>query len=113
MSNTMDCQQVARRLDEYAASELGPQERAAVDQHLHGCPDCRAALRDLRALDARIRALPVRTLPDDFLAQVHAKLPKELTGLDQRSTAPSAWLSDHAATAGTSDAVLHFARIAA
>ena len=113
MSNTMDCQQVARRLDEYAASELGSQERAAVNQHLHGCPDCRAALRDLRALDARIRALPVRTLPDDFLAKVHAKLPKERPGLDQRSTAPSAWLSDHAATADTTDAFLHFARIAA
>ena len=113
MSNTMDCHQVAQRLDEYAASELTGQERADVHQHLRGCADCRAALQGLHALDARIRALPVRTLPDDFLARVHAKLPKERPGLDQRSTAPSAWLSDHAATADTPDAFLHFAWVAA
>ena len=113
MSSTMDCPQVERRLDEYAASELNPEERAEVDQHLHRCAHCRAALRDLHALDARIRALPVRTLPDDFVAQVHAKLRKDPPGLDQRSTAPSAWLSDDAATVDTSHAFLHFTRFAA
>ena len=113
MSNTMDCQEVARRLDEYAASELSGQTRAEVDQHLRGCADCRAALQDLHALDARIRALPVRALPDDFLAQVHAKLAKERPGLDQHSTAPSAWLSDHAATVDTSEGFVHFTRVAA
>lgn len=113
MSNTMHCQQVARRLDQYAASELSRQERADVHQHLHGCADCRAALQDVRALDARIRALPVRPLPDDFLARVHAKLPEERPGLEQRSTAPSAWLSDQAATADTFDGFVHFTRVAA
>ena len=113
MSSTMDCQQVARRLDEYAASELSAQERASVDRHLHGCADCRDALRDLRELDARIRALPQGTAPPDFLAQVHAKLPNERLGLDQRSTAPSAWLSGHADTAETDAAARHFVRVAA
>ena len=80
MSNTMDCQEVARRLDEYAASELSAQERGEVDEHLRGCADCRAALSGLRSLDARVRALPVRALPDDFLAQVYAKLAKERPG---------------------------------
>lgn len=113
MSSSMDCQQAARRLDEYASSELDAQERAEVDRHLHGCADCRDALQELRALDARIRALPRGTTPPDFLAQVHAKLPHERLGLDQRSTAPSAWLSDHAATSGTDVAPGHFLRVAA
>ena len=109
----MDCQKVARRLDEYAASALGAQERADVDRHLHNCADCRAALRELRALDALIRSLPQRTAPPDFLAQVHARLPNERLGLDQRTTAPSAWLSDQAATAKTDPAPWHFLRVAA
>lgn len=109
----MDCQQVARGLDEYAASELSVQERASVDRHLHGCADCRDALRDLRNLDARIRALPQGAAPPDFLAQVHAKLPNERLGLDQCSTAPSAWLSGQAGTAETDAAPQHFARLAA
>ena len=113
MSNTMDCQEVAGRLDEYAASALSSQERADVDQHLRGCADCRAGLQHLQALDARIRALPIRPLPEDFLARVHAKLPRERPGLDQRSTAPSAWRSDQAATVDTSDGFVHFTRVAA
>ena len=113
MSNSMDCRQVAHRLDEYASLELTARERADVDRHLRGCADCRDALRELRALDANIRALPQETAPVDFLAEVHAKLPPERLGLDQRSTAPSAWLSDQAATAGTDAAPRHFVRVAA
>ena len=113
MSSSMDCQQVARRLDEYASSDLAAPERADVDKHLRGCAECRGALRELRALDASIRALPQETAPPDFLAQVHAKLPNERLGLDQRTTAPSAWLSDQAATAETDPAPRHFLRVAA
>lgn len=113
MSSSIDCQQVARRLDEYACYELDAQERADVDRHLHGCADCSDALRDLRALDARIRALPATTAPTDFLAQVHAKLPNERLGLDQGATAPTASLSGQATTGETNPAPEHFARIAA
>lgn len=109
----MDCQQVARRLDEYACDELDAPERADVDRHLHGCAGCRGALRDLRALDARIRALPAMTAPVDFLAQVHANLPNERLGLDQGSTAPTASLSGQATTDETNPAPEHFDRIAA
>ena len=72
--------------------------------------DCR---QDLRALDARIRALPQGTARVDFLAQVHAKLPNERLGLDQRTTAPSAWLSDQAATSETDAPSGLFLRVAA
>lgn len=113
MSSSMDCQRVAQRLDEYAASELGVEERAGMDRHLRGCADCRDALRELRALDKRIRALPAATAPVDFLAQVQAKLPHERLGLDQGATAPTAWLSGQAAAAETDAAPEHFARVAA
>ena len=113
MGSSMDCHQVARRLDEYAASELAPRERADVDRHLRGCADCRAALRELRDLDARIRALPQGTARGDFLVHVHAKLPSERLGLDQRSTAPSGWLTDQPAAAETDAAPRDFLRVAA
>ena len=72
--------------------------------------DCQ---QDLRALDARIRALPQGNPRIDFLAQVHAKLPNERLGLDQRTTAPSAWLSDQAATSETGASSGPFLRVAA
>ena len=109
----MDCQQALRRLDEYACSESDAQERADVERHLHRCADCRGALRELRGLDRRIRALPAATAPVDFLAQVHAKLPNERLGLDQGSTAPTAWLSGQATTGETDAAPGHFTRVAA
>ena len=32
------------RLSEYLDDELSPAERAAIDEHLRGCPGCRGVL---------------------------------------------------------------------
>lgn len=46
------------RLSEYLDDELPPAERAEVDEHLRGCPGCRAVLEDLRRVTLRAAALP-------------------------------------------------------
>lgn len=111
--DAMDCTQVALLLDEYAAGELAGTERAAANGHLGRCPHCRRALQHLSTLDARIRALPAPTAPDGFLAAIHAKLPGERFGFDQRATAPSAWFDDEAPRADMHVQFLRFGRIAA
>lgn len=45
------------QLSDYLDDDLAPAARAAVDQHLASCDACRATLDDLRALQARARAL--------------------------------------------------------
>ena len=109
----MDCAEVVPLLDEYASGEVTGSVHMALDEHLGRCADCRQALHDLVALDERVRTLPTTTVPGDFLAQVHAKLPKQRFGLDQHDTAPSAWMIDHEPTSDLGETVLHFARIAA
>lgn len=113
MSNSMDCAEAAPLLDEYASGEVTGKERDALDEHVAHCADCRLSLHELGVLGTRIRALPTTSIPDDFLAQVHAKLPNQRFGLDQRATAPSTWLCDPVTTADSDERFLRFARIAA
>lgn len=46
------------QLSAYLDGALGPADRAAVEAHLGGCPDCRARHAELRATSALLRALP-------------------------------------------------------
>ena len=113
MNTPMDCAAVEPLLDEYASTELGVADREAVSVHLGQCPSCRHALRQLLALDERLRALPATTAQEDFLAQVEARLASQRLGFDQRTTAPSGWLGDHGPTPETDETFLRFRRIAA
>lgn len=113
MNNPMDCAAVEPMLDEYASDDLGGAEREAVSVHLRQCANCRHALKQLLALDEQIRTLPATTAPEDFLAQVQAKLAQPRPGFDPRSTAPSGWLGDYERTAEMDERYLRFRRIAA
>lgn len=113
MSDLMDCAAVEPMLDEYASAEVTAAEREAVALHLGQCASCRQKLQQLLALDSQIRALPATTAPEDFLAQVQARLAQQRLGFDQRTTAPSGWLGDHEPTPETDEAFLRFGRIAA
>ena len=113
MNTPMNCAAVEPMLDEYASTELDAVEREAVWAHLGQCKSCRHTLRQLLALDEQLRALPVRTAREDFLAQVGAKLASRRLGFDQRTTAPSGWLGDYGRTPEKDEAFLRFGRIAA
>ncbi len=60
-------------LMEFVANELDAVAAAAVRRHLAGCPDCRATVAQLAALDATMAALPRLAPPPDFVAQVTAR----------------------------------------
>jgi hypothetical protein len=64
------------RLSEYVDGDLEGAARAAVDVHLRGCPQCRTAVEELRAVVARAEALqdaaPPRDLWDGIAARIEA-----------------------------------------
>jgi anti-sigma factor RsiW len=60
------------RLSAYLDGELPPAEREAARAHLAACPSCAAALKELSAPDAALRALPAVEPPPFFAARVAA-----------------------------------------
>lgn len=69
-----------------AERDLGPDERARLDEHLAFCPECRREREELQALDSLLKsvAIPVRS---DFQTAVMSALPT--AGWEAR--APRAW----------------------
>lgn len=62
------------RLSEYLDGDLDAAERAALDQHLAGCGECRATLDELRDLVALARNLEDRPPPRDLWAGIHDRI---------------------------------------
>lgn len=54
----MSCERIEDLLVAYADGELEAADRAAVEGHLKGCPDCAALLACLRTASASLAALP-------------------------------------------------------
>lgn len=52
--------------------ELTPDERARVQAHLGGCPECRALLAQYRAIGASVRALPSAHPPQRLTDAIYA-----------------------------------------
>src|SRR3954466_4366323 len=73
-------------LDADADADLGPAERARLEEHLAGCADCRREREGLEALDGLLRRSAVAVRPD-FQATVMSALPT--VGWESRS--PRAW----------------------
>jgi hypothetical protein len=62
----------------YHDGELFGSRRRWVEAHLHGCAACRAELAALQVLSAQLQSsqpMPVRTPPEQFVAQVRLRLP--------------------------------------
>lgn len=49
---TENCREWRESLGAYALGQLSPQERAGLDAHLEGCPDCRAEVHSLSGVAA-------------------------------------------------------------
>lgn len=72
-------------LHEYLDNELSPLRRAAVDDHLAACADCRRQLTDLRTLFSVIESIP-----DE--APLHDLSPAVVAALQQNGDPlPSPW----------------------
>lgn len=80
------------RLSEYLDDELSARERAALEQHLAGCDDCRAVLADLRAVTAiaagAAAAPPAHDLWPDIAARIGAPAPAGVVTLASRRARP-------------------------
>ena len=60
----MTCEEARDRLDDYVDGTLGVGEVHEVELHLASCPDCASEERALRALLARVAALPAEVGPE-------------------------------------------------
>lgn len=65
----MNCQELETLLHPYLDGELTPGQRADVDKHLEGCPDCRAHLKDWQVLRAALQTPELRHIASDTLRQ--------------------------------------------
>jgi anti-sigma factor RsiW len=62
------------RLSEYLDGDLDAADTAALESHLAVCPECRAAIEDLRAVVARASGLDDRDPPTDLWPGIAAQL---------------------------------------
>ncbi|HEV2110106.1 MAG TPA: anti-sigma factor [Gammaproteobacteria bacterium] len=73
----MTCQELEALLHPYLDGELTPDQRRDVETHLPGCADCRARLKDWRALHTALQAPELRFKASDTLRQrLHGELDK-------------------------------------
>ncbi len=81
------CADVRERLELFALDECEPGEGPAVAAHLAGCPDCRAALADVRQV---IDLVAMHAQAPARLRRLHAALPSRARPLP--ASRPRAWV---------------------
>src|SRR5258706_10735974 len=73
----MSCAKVREHLPAFVDAMLAPAERAEVERHVAGCPDCAAEAQRLRALDELLGASPALEpsprFESSFLARLRAE----------------------------------------
>jgi len=71
--------EIQRRLPAYCGGDLEPAERQLVEQHLSGCPACRAELTDLQTALRLIRSTPEVDPPPWLTARVMSRIRTQQT----------------------------------
>ena len=59
----------ASEVHSYHDGELDAPRASAVETHLHGCPDCRALLSDLRSVSRLFAGATLPAMPDHLMAR--------------------------------------------
>ena len=70
----MNHDELCERLSAYLEADLEASERARIEEHLSGCPDCRREYRELRHTVHLLRRLPAPDPPLDLADRVIARL---------------------------------------
>jgi len=73
----MICAERRAALVAYLDEELGATERAELESHLAGCPECRLALEAERRLSVALTSLSPVEPPPDFEARFWARIARE------------------------------------
>jgi len=51
----MNCKEIREFLTAYLDGEVTPEEKAYIESHVPGCPDCRAELEAMSAMQTNLR----------------------------------------------------------
>ena len=78
----MNCKELEDLLSPYLDGELDAAQRADVEQHLPGCPDCQRALKDLQVMHQALQAPALRHHASDTLQQ---RIKNKLRDADARA----------------------------
>ena len=66
----LTCKEQVARSSDYLDGQLSFRERLMVRHHLMFCPNCRRFIRQMRLMQATLRILPHKAVPDiDALAE--------------------------------------------
>jgi hypothetical protein len=97
----MNCSAVQHNLSAYHDNELSPDQRAAVEVHLHACLDCSARLVAFREISGVAAELNDPTAPSGLWEELQTKLQRQARrGEPSRSRASTSTLTRrHLATA--------------
>ena len=74
----LTCKEQVARSSDYLDGQLSFRERLMVRHHLMFCPNCRRFIRQMRLMQATLRAMPEEAVPDvdkiaERLAAEHLK----------------------------------------
>ena len=87
----IDCRLVKTRLGRFVDGELPPQESAAIEAHIQGCPGCQLELRALQALSASLDALAVPPVPAGTVAVIMANVRRQAAAPHRSWGIPPFW----------------------
>jgi Putative zinc-finger len=68
----MTCERIEGLLSAFLDGELGPADKATVESHLAGCPDCTALLSVLRRAQEALAGFPELEVSPSLLARLSA-----------------------------------------
>lgn len=74
--NSSRCTRVLTRLQKFIENEFSPAQRAEIDRHLAGCPDCRREYDAMRSLIDTLDRSRIVQVPDSFRSALMAKIRK-------------------------------------
>ena len=90
-------EQIIELMHEYLDEEITPEHERTLREHLQSCKDCEAIFNELKKTIAFVKSVSYMQAPDDFTANVLARLPKE-----KRKIWMQRWVKNHPMLAAAS-----------
>src|SRR3954470_3867480 len=90
-------EQIIELMHDYLDEEITPEQEGTLREHLQSCKDCEAIFNELKKTIAFVKSVSYMEAPDDFTANVLARLPKE-----KRKIWMQRWLKNHPMLAAAS-----------
>jgi len=102
----MRCEDLQRSLAGYAKGAIPPEERNAVEDHLRGCPVCRAVLTQVDSVAAVLVQTQPPAVPADLAGRVMARARQRITRPGTAWNPVQWWRAAPASMRGAAAAVL-------